>query len=540
MREAHVRGEKEDGRAKTEEGRRKANHPARRCRFFSFSPLPVFIAVGCLLLAAVVAHAADPFYTRLLREGTDAYNRKDFVTAVRQLRVACFGLLDEPDLLADGLTRLALAQAAAGDIADFGKTFERIVEVEDRFKGYSHADTPPDVRTAFEQLVVKLIPPATLAERPAFARLISSRGEGFANAPVPQRRKELERLARTEPTVARWPLMLADLELSQGDSKGALAAVGAALKLEPGNKDALRLRGIALVAERRWQPALDDLAASGAVGTDRAATEADLQALVELARFQEASDLYHRLPQHLAGDHAIGALDKVAAVGLAQARSTPTPVPPPAAVPVIPPTPLPTATPTPTPTPTPTVAPTMTPKPAPTPEPTAAPARAVPSAPPAGPAPSSSELTTPLLVNPPKAGAGAGLVAAAPTPAENAELAAIQDLVKKNQLGEALVRARRLADAHADLTEAQFVAAELAYRTVRWSEAVSYFRRGGDPGDSRPLLLFYEAISLYETGDRSGAVVFLKRSLPNIKHTRYVTDYTRKILGPDSAPAQTP
>ena len=78
------------------------------------------LVVGALLLCiAVAANAADPFHQRLMRQGTDAYNRRDFGTAVRQLRLACFGFLDEPDLLAEGLTRLAVAQAGNGDGAGF-------------------------------------------------------------------------------------------------------------------------------------------------------------------------------------------------------------------------------------------------------------------------------------------------------------------------------------------------------------------------------------------------------------------------------------
>ncbi len=112
--------------------------------------------------------------------------------------------------------------------------------------------------------------------------------------------------------------------------------------------------------------------------------------------------------------------------------------------------------------------------------------------------------------------------------------------MRRNKIGEALVRARVLADEQPDVAEAQFTAAELAYRTLRWPEAVAYFRRGGDPGDERPLLLFYEAVSLYEAGDRAGAAVVLKRSLPNIRKTSYVESYINKILGPETMPVGKP
>lgn len=112
--------------------------------------------------------------------------------------------------------------------------------------------------------------------------------------------------------------------------------------------------------------------------------------------------------------------------------------------------------------------------------------------------------------------------------------------MRKEKIGDALARARRLADAHADLAEAQFVAAELAYRTMRWPETVAYFRRAGDPGDGRPLLLFYEAVAVYETGDVERAAAVLKRALPKIRRTSYVESYVQKILSPGAATTRKP
>ncbi len=468
----------------------------------------LLLAAGALLLAAAV-HAADPFYTRLLREGTDAYNRKEYVTAVQKLRVACFGFLDDPEVLADGLTRLALAQAASGDAKGFAETFERIADVEDRFKGYTRASTPPDVRAAFEKLVLQFIPRATLAERPAFARLIAPPADRAAKGTPAPRRKEPERQARAEPQGAAESLTAGELALSQGDAKGALAAAEKALAMEPRNREALRLRGLALAADRRWQPALDDLTVSGSLGTDRAATEAGLRSLVELARFEDASALYGGLTRDLAADPAIQRLGRVAAVGVEQARSTPTPVPPPTVAPSRPPQPTPPATATPSPPAT----PSPTPPPTPAPSPTA---------------------TVPGRTPTAKA------AARKPTPEEQAELDAIRALVSASRFDEALERARSLADIQRDLVEAQFLAGEVAYRTRRWSESVSYFRRGGDPGDGRPMLLFYNAVSLYETGDRKAASPLLQRSLPNIKRTPFVDGYVLKILGPGVTPPARP
>ncbi len=127
------------------------------------------LLLSLLLLAPLPAGAAlDPFYQGLLRDGQLAFDRKEYVSAARALRLACFGMLDEPRPLADCLSRLALAQDGAGDAGGFRDTFQRLVEVEDRFKGYSQAELPPELRAALEARLAVRIPAATLAGAPAF------------------------------------------------------------------------------------------------------------------------------------------------------------------------------------------------------------------------------------------------------------------------------------------------------------------------------------------------------------------------------------
>jgi len=391
----------------------------------------------CFLCLALAAQAADPFYMRLLQQGTDAYNRRDFVAAEHQLRIACFGLLDEPALLADGLVRLGLAQASADDTVGFAETFQRLAEVEERFGGYSKASIPSEVRNAFQQVVLKLVPRSTLAERPAMARLI----------PIAE------------------------------DRVSDPAQVPATPRATP-------------APPRAGVPATTNTAAVVVPAAPLAALQAPTAAPMGTS----------------------GPTPKGTAV-----PSTPTPS---AAAPTMA-------------TPVPTAAPSRSPAPAPrgTAASTAPTQMAAPSV--VGPAAASGSLTSP-----PPVVASTPLVAARqskmrrPTVTEQRELDSIQELAGKGKVGDALQRAQHLADAQADLAEAQFVAAELAYRMRRFPEAVAYFRRGGDPGDARPLLLFYEAVSLYEAGEPASAAVVLKRSLPNIKRSSYVEGYVMKILGP--------
>lgn len=134
------------------------------------------LATGLLVLATAAgpASAAHPHYQGLLREGSYALERGRYEEAVRSLRLACFGLLDEPPTLVLCLTQLGVAQAATGDGLGFRETFQRVAAAEERFDAYTEADLPPALRAGFEEAVVLRIPPAVLETTPTFARLVAA------------------------------------------------------------------------------------------------------------------------------------------------------------------------------------------------------------------------------------------------------------------------------------------------------------------------------------------------------------------------------
>jgi hypothetical protein len=309
--------------------------------------LPVLLILAAALAgpAARAAHAAvDPFYQGLLRDGQYAFDRKEYATASRDLRLACFGMLDEPRQLAGCLARLALAQDAGGEIEGFRETFRRLVEVEDRFKGYSQGEVAPDLRSALEARLAARIPAATLAAAPAFRSTQQGKTAAAPAGPEPAKPEPV----KTEP-----------------------------VKTEPAKVEPART---------------DSVKPAPSVTPARPLSDADRQKL-EQAR-------------QLLGDQRTA-----------------------------------------------------------------------------------------------------------------------------KELRQAFELARGVADAHPDSKEAQLLAAEGAYRISRWKEASTYFQRGGDPGEDQPERLFYMAVALYESGDRTGAATFLKRSLPNLKRTPYVDGYAKKILG---------
>lgn len=308
-------------------------------------------ALALTLALAAPARAADPFYETALRDGVHAYERGDFPTAVRDLRIACFGLLEEPQPLAECLVRLAVARSAAGDARGFEETFRRVVEVEERFGAYGKAVLPADLRAAFEAKVAAAIPAATIESLPAFATIVQRKREAQTAAPPSRQRRKAE-TAPAPPPVS-----------------------------------------------------------SGPAGTVPATVE----------------------PPGARG------------------------------------------------------------------------ASALPAPPPAPPAPA----------------------------ADTEKLARIRQALEEGSsrdLKRALQLARDAAEARPGDAEVQLLAAEVAYRNARWSEAVQFFRRGGDPGDERPELLFYLAVSYFESGDRGAAATVLRRSLPNLKPSPFVDDYKRKIL----------
>lgn len=126
-----------------------------------------------LLLVALPLSAAgvDPFYQSLLREGVLQYDRGDYAESARTLRIACFGMLDEPRALAGCLSRLALAQDRMDDGDGFQDTFRRLAEVEERFQAYTGAELPAETRAALEPRLAARIPAATLRAIPVFRPL---------------------------------------------------------------------------------------------------------------------------------------------------------------------------------------------------------------------------------------------------------------------------------------------------------------------------------------------------------------------------------
>jgi tetratricopeptide (TPR) repeat protein len=530
-------------------------------------------AAGVLGLAGAPAAraATDPFYLDLMRDGMQAYDRGDYATAAKQLRLACFGVLDEPERLAGCLTRLGLAQAAAGNGDAFRETFRRIVEVENRFGAYTRTDLPPAVRAAFEQRALAAVPAGTLDAIPVWKALLGRKVEAqVAQLPPRERRRQLEERLAKEPRSIAWNLMLVDLDLAEGKNAPALARAEATVALAPRDAWVLCARGLARAAGNRCGEAVADLencsvaaAAPGAGGAGLAGdgprqATALLGCRVELGQWRQAEEQVRGLPPDLRKDRKIAALmqqvakhpSAPAGAGAAGAGATAKSATPtttgaagsrPAAGP--PSTTGPTSSLGATHAAGSTGSPSSTASTPPT-RAAGSTASSEPVRPAAGTAASGATAGQgQTAAKPPPPAAGSQAAAGSPplprplaplSAAERESMARSEKLLAATaipDLREALRLARELADAHPDSKEAQYLAGAAAYRNSRWPEAAAYFRRGGPPGDDHPELLFYMAVAFYEVGDQPGAASALKRSLPNLQKTPFVESYVKRILG---------
>ncbi|MDX2000106.1 MAG: hypothetical protein SF066_20500 [Thermoanaerobaculia bacterium] len=459
--------------------------------------------------AGFAAAAVDPHYDGLLRQGSYALERGDAATAAKLLRLDCFGLLDEPLLLADCLVRLGVAQARSEDGSGFAETFRRLSEIEARDNSYSRGRITAELKDSFEEAAARLVPRSALVDAPAFRHLAVRSEELEVRRLSPaRRREELGRRIAAEPGNGRWKLLAAETAIVEGRWGEATDWASKALgevKTPREVSDGHCLRGFALAQDRKCAEAVTDLANCADVRTTVEPARAFLGCWIELGRFGDATELVNALPGAIREDRQIEALRRrIPAVSPA-----PTATAPPVTAPAGPPA--------------------KTPPPVPTPEP-----------PPPAPAPSAAETPSPSPVAPP------AKTESSPPPAPENELPAAEtakleqarkllgEARRRGDLDEPFRLAREVADTRASHREAQFLVAAIAYRSSRWAEAVRYFRRGGEPDSAE--MLFYLAVSLYETGDPEGAASALRRSLPGLERTPFVDGYVTKILPGTSRP----
>lgn len=273
----------------------------RRCtRTEAFAAAWLILAApGVFANQATPTAAADPdpFYTAALRQGETLYAGGDYAAAAKRLRIACFGLMNQPRLLGAALVRLALAEADAGDRTAFRATFDRIIEVEERFEGYSRAGLPSELRHALEARLVEWVPSEDLRAAGAFAQLVRNQELlRLQSLPAGQRRAELERLSRESPGDPSWGVMLAEAQVTSGDGALAIDSLESALAGGRRNVALECLLGRAYLQGARCDSALDRVPACDVRRLPTAELDQYLDCLTGVERWAEAAAVVVSLP----------------------------------------------------------------------------------------------------------------------------------------------------------------------------------------------------------------------------------------------------
>lgn len=440
--------------------------------------VPVIAAASFALALSASADAAnqapDPFYADLLRSGTQALERGDANRAAEELRLACFGMLEQPPDLTICLVRLSLAQAKLGEREEFLATFRRIEEVEGRFGTYTAAALDPTVRAAFEAQALDWVAPEVLRSLPGFAPALREREIAAVRAlPANRRLAELQQRMTAEPDELLWKVMAAELDLDDGKPERAAAY----LQDVPPEADSGRvacLRGRALAEAGRCAPAVVDLALCAERGKSEAMLDPDLACLVELELWTQARELLAGADPRLTDRGAIRRL----------ARKIPEP----------PKVESPTAQ-------------------------------------------ASVDDEREPGVESDSVARGEELAPAGdePTPVEEI-LDADQRKVARarrelraartaGELDGAFSLAQELARAYPDRPEIQLLLGEIHYRASRWPQCAAAYRAAGAEGPDDPTQRFYMAVCLYESGDRARAARVSATGLDRLPRTPFVQAY---------------
>jgi tetratricopeptide (TPR) repeat protein len=422
--------------------------------------------------------AADPFYIELREAGFRAYDRGDYASAQRDLRIASFGLLDEPHLLAEALTYLALSQAESADSDGFTNTAHRIVEIEDRFRAFTGASLPTDLRRQFTSELIDRVDEGTLLRSPTFAPLVQQRSQNrFESLTPDEKRGELTRRLTAEPNNLDLLNSLVALEMAAGRTIEALNWLDRMVGVNPSAPE-VRCRRSNLAAQvGDCRTALADRFHCATPPARLEPAIALVECMIAQENWDSAATMVRNLAPNLQADPKLAKL----AQRIRKNQS------------------------------------------------------------PAGPSESSessqsSDAADSLEHSKPSTEANQSTRAADRQPSPPSyqdDLALLKqrlhDLSPSDDPAEVMVLAHSISNRHLGSEDIQILAGETAYRLSQWESAIRFFDRAGSLSRKQPDLLFYLAVSLFETGQLEAARKSLEKSLPKLQRTPFVESFIAKI-----------
>ncbi len=439
--------------------------------------LALAFLLAATVLTALPGRAADSFYLNLLRDGGQALDDEEFERARFDLRVACFGLLEEPVLLSQCWVQIGLAEAALDNKSGFRDSFNRLTEVERLFAGsYAQAHLSPAMRSRYEAAAARWIAESRLIAVPAFKALaIRGAANRLARLPVERRRQELETLISESPGVSRWRLMLGDVYLAERQYEAAKAEADTVLTAEPSNRRALCLRGLAHADAGQCSAAADDLTSCPASRSDRPTAQTILSCQIQLERWAEAKSYFDDLPEVVRSNRKISKFGREIERNLQPPQLAATPADD-------------------------------------------------------GMTGESTDVDSTATTNPTAADTAEVVLSAG----DQGDLARAREMAAaatyKEDFDEVMQLASRLADGNPRHSDVQLFAGEIAYRARRWGQAIDYLRNGGSALDEDPVLLFYLSVAYFESGQEPLARQFFRRCCSQPGLSPIIEEYRLKIV----------
>jgi hypothetical protein len=261
------------------------------------------------LVATVARGSVDPFYDRLYRDGLNASAAGDQAVAARKLRLASFGMLDDPPLLATCIGHLALIEAERGEKQAVRESIDRLLELERLFQALTKASSgngnlSASDREAIDDLIRQNVSPQAVADIPAFRQLALR-----MMAPA-ERRRELDRRIAVEPRNPDWRQLLAELFYEERQFSETIREAQHVLDLKPGSEAGHCLRGLARAAlEDCSDVTLDDLAFCRQPA-QLGATLAQVSCYLERGNAAGARAAFNHLPAGERSTDAVKSLEK--------------------------------------------------------------------------------------------------------------------------------------------------------------------------------------------------------------------------------------
>ena len=123
-----------------------------------------------LVLSTTAVAAPHPFYQNMMQRGLAKMQQGRYADAIRDLRVAAFGSIDEPATYELVQVHIAIANEKLGNTDEARLAATKFLQSERLHPTYASLPLDAATREAFEKLVAGAVEPQYLAQLPSFRR----------------------------------------------------------------------------------------------------------------------------------------------------------------------------------------------------------------------------------------------------------------------------------------------------------------------------------------------------------------------------------